>query len=705
MKAPRLAAEDLARIREAASAPHPRLFCAAGDRERIAGNTASGACREMAERLRMKCDAYLDPTHEAYLDLDSYDSDALLARPGQYVLSRIMEELVYGGWLLGDSRYTDKGKEIVLRRAREGLLTEYGTDVAYSHFRSPLGVGITGVPLAFAADFLRPALTDAEWADVVDHVRRYYLDYARLPMFERQRLHMTGFNKTIAGMCATGCLALLVAEDLDDEELDEAVSEAVRSAFGYAREGMDDDGGPLEGPGYGGHCIARVLDFAEALRRHGLPTLSRYEPLRRHGQWLASLLVPGGGTVSLGDSHGEANVYPELLLLAKWWDDASLRWAYTQGLGRPDHRAGPYGDHFNLWHGVLPQQLTWVESDADVTSPDAAGWPTTSHCRGYDAFTLRSGWSDDATLAVLTGCGRRSAAPAHIGAEAAALDLWAYGKELLADPGYGYATADAHSCVQVTGHAPVLRGGNALFGGHAVRFADGEFAAVAGVDVAQMLDCRWAFRDVVLLRGAMPYLIVADDLNYRSDWAEYDWFWQALPSAEVRAPDGDGAAAITNGDVCLDIHCHTPAADTYPKPYECTWSVERHEPESWFGRAKEQAELNRLRLHVGGYNGLLLSVLFPHRLGDPGVTVTPLECPHPGVAFTVEGEGFCDRVMFAPYNRFIQSSGCVGCGRLAIVREVDGGVAGHLLVDGYELTWKGEPLVAPQMRAGHFMGG
>ena len=226
MKAPRLNPVQVAAIRKAVSdQPHPRLLWDGSDRGTILANVASpGLCRELAAQLRFRCEAYLDRGHKQYLDLEAYDSMALFNLPGQHLLSRIMEELAFAGWLLNETRYTDRAKQIVLRRVREAFQTEAGPDPDYSHCRSPLGIGSTGCPFATTADLLRPVLSRSEWAEVVAHVRDYYLAYARRSFFERARIHSPGFNKTLYGMCAIGLLALVVAEAIPNDELNEAVS-------------------------------------------------------------------------------------------------------------------------------------------------------------------------------------------------------------------------------------------------------------------------------------------------------------------------------------------------------------------------------------------------------------------------------------------------------------------------------------------------
>jgi hypothetical protein len=704
MNAPSLTADQLAAIRRTAAArPHPRLLWDAADRPALLARTADGPGRGMADRLRLKCEAYLDRTHAEYIDLEAYDSAALFNRSGEYVLSRVMEELAFAGWLWNEPRYTARARQIVLRRVREAFLTEAGKDPDYSHSRSPLGIGLTGAPLAATIDLLQPAFTPSEWAEAVAHVRDYYLAYARRPFFERARLHSPGFNKTAYGMCAIGLLALSVAESLPDAELDAAVSEASRSAFGYAREAMDDDGATFEGAGYGAICIHQILQLGEALRRHGLPALSRYEPLHRHGRWVASLLAPGGGTVDLGDSNGKDNVFSSLQLLAAWHDDPVLRWAFRKGLGRPDHRSGPYGDAFDLWLAVLPTEIAWFDPAAPVREPGEAGCPLALHAPDYAAAVFRTGWKDEDLLAVLTGCGRRHCASAHTGAEGGALLLQAFGRDLLFDPGYGYATADAHSTVIVSGKPPAAAGGNANFGGRLTGFAHGEFATCAGVDISQMLGCKWALRDVALLRGALPYLVVADDLNEKDGWAEFDWFWQAVPGARLAFPTAGAPAGIRNGDAFLDISSFAPLDGAYPKPYGMTWFAETHKPEPWAGKPEPPLELPRLRLHLAAYNGLLLTVLVPRLEGTAPLRIRQIACPQPGVALEVAGPGFQDTILFSPYNRFLQSESARGCGRLAIVREQPGRPVSWLLANGYELAWKGSTLVAPRDRAGTFV--
>lgn len=690
--------EQLRVVRSIATrAHHPRLLLDAADRDSVRARSTDGLGKALAERLRMKCEAYLDPKSGHHLNLDAYDSQALFARPGQFVLGRIMMELGFGGWLWEEARYTEAAKRIVLRRAREAFQTQAGDNPDDSHCRSPLAIGTTGGALAWTADLLQPVLSRAEWTEVVNHIREYYLAYARRPFFERDRLYGVGFNKTLYGMCAVGQLTLLVAEDLSDEELTWGLGESLRSAWGYCREAMDDDGGTYEGPGYGAVCVGYAIQLAEMLRRHGLPSFSQYEPLHRHGRWLASIMAPGGGTISLGDSFGARNISPAVLLLAGWTRDPGLQWIYLRGLGRPDHPEGPYGDSFQLWESVLPQQLMWHDPQLAAAPPDSLGWPEAYHARGSDFVSLRSGWGEKDLLATVLGAGRRASASSHLGAEVGAIDLWSFGRELLHDPGYGFSTSDAHSTVQVSCVKAEFHGGNARFGAHVIRFARGKFASLTAVEMSQMLDCRWAFREVVLVQGARPYLIVADDLNYRSGWAEYDWFWQVPPGAEGFSPQENQPARIRNGEALLEIHCHAPLADVYPKPYQCAWHLETFKPLSWCGVDKD---LTRLRMHMEGYNGCLLTVLAPRRDGAVAPRVTSVPVLKPGVAVSVEWEDTVDWIVFQPTSRFLQTDLLSGAGRLAVVREKAGRVDGFLLDEGYELRWRGQQLIPTRPRMG-----
>jgi hypothetical protein len=124
-----------------------------------------------------------------------------------------------------------------------------------------------------------------------------------------------------------------------------------------------------------------------------------------------------------------------------------------------------------------------------------------------------------------------------------------------------------------------------------------------------------------------------------------------------------------------------------------TWLAERAQPWSWTGYAK--TELNRLRMRLAGYNGRLLSVVVPRRLETPSPVVKSIECLMPGIALRVEWPWASDTVIFQPLSRFLQTESCTGSGRLAVVREKDGVPTRHLLVDGYELNFKGQVLVPP----------
>jgi len=110
--------------------------------------------------------------------------------------------------------------------------------------------------------------------------------------------------------------------------------------------------------------------------------------------------------------------------------------------------------------------------------------------------------------------------------------------------------------------------------------------------------------------------------------------------------------------------------------------------------------MRRLRMGMGGYTGTLLTVLAPRVADEAAPQVTQLECCAPGIAVRVAWGDSTDTIVFAPLNRFCQTDELVGAGRLAAVRECDGRVAGCLLSEGYELTWRGQTLVAPRARCG-----
>jgi hypothetical protein len=110
-------------------------------------------------------------------------------------------------------------------------------------------------------------------------------------------------------------------------------------------------------------------------------------------------------------------------------------------------------------------------------------------------------------------------------------------------------------------------------------------------------------------------------------------------------------------------------------------------------------------MHLGGCNGILLTILVPRSALIRPLTIRQLPCPQPGVALEVEGPGFRDTVTFAPYNRFLQAGPCTGSGRLAVVREVNGRPASWVLMEGYDLNWAGQALVAPRDRAGEVISG
>ena len=705
MHATLLSPDQLRMIRRMAHvAVGPRLLVDADDKSLLLERCETGRHRQMADRLKMKCDAYLDASQEHHLDLDAYSSNELFSRPGQFKLGRIMSELAFAGWLWDQPQWTQQAKAIVLRRAREAMQTSPGASPEHSHHRSPLGIGSTGGALAWTADLIRDAMTADEWQAIVQHCREYYFDYARSDFYRRARLFSVGFNKTLSGMCAVGQLAMLVADDIEPELLNELISESLRSAMGYAREGMDDDGGCYEGPGYGSHCIGRICTFGEALRRHGLPIISDYKPLHRHGRFMAAITLPAvGETFSTGDSHGDANISPYLLLIARWANDPVTLWAYDKGLGREDQPAGPFGDHFNLWWSMLPQQIAWRGAGDEADSPATLGVSPDYAAADTGDVAIRSDWSDDAVAVAMLSQGRRCSAEAHLGMDAGVVDLCAFGRELLHDPGYGFHTADAHSTVRVASIPQESLVANSKFGGRLQRFHSGDFAAFATAEYAQLADCRWADRTIMLVRGEHPYVIVADNLNYRSDWTEFLWRWVAPPAATIELPAADRPATIIHDNAALEVHSFTPAANAYPKPFETSWSIAQHRPGSW---SNSDAAMQQLHWSVAGYTGVALTILAPRRIDNNNKSshnnrprVKSVSCAAPGVAVSVQWGDVEDVVVYQPYSRQLQTDTLEAFGELAIVRQINGVPTNAALVNGYHVNWNGKPIIHPRDRA------
>jgi len=700
MRSRPLSAAQIAAIRAFSEAGHPRLFVGADDRELLlAKASSSDACRIIAEEFRAVCEGYFDPHGDACIRLDELAGHELLARPAVTRLALAIPDLAFGGWLWDEDRYTELARAILLRWAREAPPVDPGDDPEASGHMDSLDTGSVAIQLAWAADLLWPVLTEEERAEFVQHVRDYYIAFAMHPGYERHRWHQPGCNMSFSAMVGIGFLGLLIAEYLPDETLDYVIAEAIQACVGYLREGADDDGACYEGPAYGSELVSRIIEFGEALARHGLPELSQHPTLPRHARWLASIMVPGGGTIALGDSHTHGSVHPTMGLLARQTGDPGIEWAYRRGLARADHANGPFGRH------RLFRQLCWYDPDREAVCPADLGWSPHWGATRSGFVTLRSDWSEEAVIAAVSGCGRSNGVGAHQGYEAGAVDLWAYGQELLYEPAYGYSTADAHSTVIVSDRAEEFSDAFAPYGARVSRYAEGGFGALTSVEMAQMRGCKWAARDVVFVNGPMPYLVVADDINYLDDWSEYDWFWQAHPDATVTLPDGESPARIIKDGVALDIFCLAPPAGTYPRDHEITWSVERADPISWCNRSiythhNWHTDLNRLRMHVAGYNGLAMTILVPRREGEAPPAVARLDCPEAGVGMRVDWGAYTDHVVFEPFNRVLQTDDLRGGGRLAVVREKEGNVARYALIDGYELSWRGEPLMPPRSRAG-----
>ena len=231
---PPLKAGQTRAVRQAAEKlGHPRLFTDTRHKAELLGKVRSGICRRMAEHLRAACEPRITPGHAQFLNLDQIRGEDLVKRPKSAGPTAAAPDLAFAGWLWDEPRFTEAARTIVLRWAREAPPVGSDDDPEARGHANALETGIVGMSFGWAADFVWPSLSDAERGDVVQHVRDYYIAYARNRRYTHERRKQVGFNMTLSAACGIGLASLAVAEHLDEEELDFAVGEAMQSAFAY----------------------------------------------------------------------------------------------------------------------------------------------------------------------------------------------------------------------------------------------------------------------------------------------------------------------------------------------------------------------------------------------------------------------------------------------------------------------------------------
>lgn len=435
----------------------PRAGLVAGEpelaatRRRIAADPLSG---DLWRKLRAKCTSCLRRGDALHIDWDRRKNLTLWdRRQGHWRLTVAMQDLAWAGAIGREPRLSRAAADILLSfaRRRQGwgpMHCNYGRPYKGWLFDNLLDLGHITLGSAIAYDRVRPALSREERAEVAAYFEPFF---HKALTHRHESLHAPGNNFAPIGFSGAGLMALALADDFPKLRRG-VLAEVLAWAQAYAVFSLDhiagQDGGPIEGSGYGSASLYYIVLFALALRRAGGADLFHHPTFRRLARYMAIESLPGGGAINnFNDNHYQTHVcfWP---LVARHNNDPLGDWVWF-------NHAGPGAMHADPREAAslceLPYLLLFREPGHDALTPRELDLPRIHHFRGLDHLTARTGW-DNADLHLTFQC-TKPPRHAHTQQDRLNYTLYALGERFVVDSGYGMVPIPGSSEVKRMGGA------------------------------------------------------------------------------------------------------------------------------------------------------------------------------------------------------------------------------------------------------------
>jgi hypothetical protein len=518
---------------------------------------------------------------------------------------------------------------------------------------------------------------------------------------EKQWWREASYNVGAIPVAGYGLLALALRGESNDPAVARAYREAVRRiAHNYFTNAWRPSGICYEGPNYAIVGLRYPAVFAEALRRAGGPDLLANTGARSPMPYLMYQWMPMEGCAPIGDNtnYGRRTFAAEYLLGLRLTADRTGLWTWKTFTDT--RRLDPLITYL------------WFPVDLAPQDPAAAGLPTsrsfeiTPNRDGY--VFARSAWNDPqaAFFAFVTRfdpCNHQ-----HYDMQSILFGgrgtLFATHK-LLYPYGHIHQGADfEHNHVVMAGAAWPANNLKSCGDDNSTDNLLVGLALGCAADYTRA-DGKWSYRDnhvpcsnpairadracLFVKSGAVPYLLVVDDIQFTDVKTDYDWLWHA-PLLPITGK-GTGADPLVIAAVNA----------------ECAISfVEPAAPALTVGPAENAATgptLNRIAVRQSGARVKYVALASVEKVAAerPKIETRPVDCRHPG-AFAlavVSHDGHADLIAWQPEEDQVQkgvplkSADLETDGLLALVRTKGERVVAYVLGEGTYLRWKGQTLV------------
>ena len=248
-------------------------------------------------------------------------------------------------------------------------------------------------------------------------------------------------------------------------------------------------------------------------------------------------MLPGGGTiVPINQCAHTLHPSPGVFYLTGKFQDPVGLWGWLRLFGPQGD--GTYGASSWLGGGcALPYVLLWADPSLSPTSPAESGAPLSRFfARGQ--VSARDGWAALDTLVTFTS-GKGIPGIWNQGDENS-FTFYSRGEQFAIDPGAAWGKTSEHNAVLIDGEGQGSDGGPAAVQGKIVKAEDRGGAVYVLGDATAAYRSRQpvlhARRQLMLVRGAQPYVLIVDDIRKDQNQHTYSWL---LHSAEGNRLEGD----------------------------------------------------------------------------------------------------------------------------------------------------------------------
>ena len=447
----------------------------------------------------------------------------------------------------GDERSGRAAANIALAIARKLPANSPIMDKGFFYTRTFLLNSMT-----FTYDWCYPVLTTDERQELREamggYARRMYSDSINSLWGQSTLGRIWNWNPGIASSWGLAMLAEMGETNLPDQQW---LFQATRNVEDFFRFGVDQKGGPVEGPSYLSYGAGASAYLIESLRQWSGEDLFEDTHLKNFTQWLPYEILPEGGRVNnLLDSDYKV-ACPDYVTysLYRLQDKKLAQWAWQKMWGEKEAATWPQADD--------PSMILWWQKQPEAPEPNL---PLAAYAPGRSIVVARSGWDKNSVYFSLHA--QQYTTIKHDQADKGQFTLYGYGEDFAVDSGYAN-DADPEKSVSTQAHNLILINGvgqstakyHAQTSGWIRGFLHSDAADWAWADEKEAYEYyletpkkggadgvaytkHWtnqilqANRQAIFVRGKMPYVVLFDDIAQNDQPQDYTWL--------LHVPNGKG---------------------------------------------------------------------------------------------------------------------------------------------------------------------